>query len=47
MKLMPPVYNLSKLEDDYEHMQNMLFGNMPSFQEIMATIEKLEKEING
>jgi hypothetical protein len=47
MKLMPPEYNISKLEEDYEHMQNMIFGNKPTFHEIMATIEKLEKEING
>ena len=44
---MPPVYNLSKSEEDYKHMQNMLFGNIPTFQEIMATMEKLETEING
>lgn len=47
MKLMPSAFNLVKLEEDYEHMQNMLFGNIPSFQEIMVTIEKLMKEING
>ncbi len=47
MQLMPPKYNLNKLRDDYEHMQNMLFGNKPSFDEIMDGIAKLEKEINA
>ena len=47
MCLMPPEYNLDKLRTDYEHMQNMLFGNKPSFDEIMDCIAKLEKEINA
>ena len=46
MRLMPPDYNLNKLRDDYEHMQNMLFGEKPSFEEIMDGIAKLEAEIN-
>lgn len=46
IKLMPPDYNIDKLRDDYEHMQNMLFGSKPSFDEIMEGIAKLEKEIN-
>ena len=47
MRLMPPDYNLSKLRDDYEHMQNMLFGEKPSFEEIMEGIARLETEINN
>lgn len=46
MRLMPPDYNLDKLRDDYEHMQNMLFGEKPSFEKIMDGIAKLEAEIN-
>ena len=46
MRLMPPDYNLDKLRDDYEHMQNMLFGEKPSFEEIMDGIAKLAAEIN-
>ena len=46
MKLMPPQYNLKALEDDYKHMQNMIFGNKPRFDEIMTTIRILETEIN-
>ena len=47
MRLMPPEYNINKLCDDYEHMQNMLFGSKPSFKEIMDGIEKLEVQINA
>lgn len=46
MRLMPPEYNISKLRADYDHMQNMLFGDKPSFEEIMDGIAKLESEIN-
>ena len=47
MRLMPPDYNLDKLRDDYEHMQNMLFGDKPSFEEVMDGIAKLEANINS
>lgn len=46
MRLMPPDYNLNKLRDDYEHMQNMLFGVKPSFEEIVEGLQKLELDIN-
>lgn len=47
MKLLPPEYNITKLRSDYEHMQNMLFGEKPSFEEIINGIADLEKEINN
>lgn len=47
MKLLPPDYNMAKLRSDYDHMQNMLFGNKPSFDEIMSAMAQLEEEING
>ena len=46
MRLMPPEYNLDKLRDDYEHMQNMLFGDKPSFEKMMDGLEMLETEMN-
>ena len=46
MKLMPPERNIQALKDDYKHMQNMIFGNKPEFQEIMAGMQKLENEMN-
>lgn len=46
LKLMPPKNNLLALKDDYSHMQNMIFGNKPSFAEIMTKLGQFEKEIN-
>ena len=46
MRLMPPEYNIAKLRDDYEHMQNMIFGEKPEFDQILSEIERLETEIN-
>ena len=45
MKLMPPERNLQVLKDDYDHMQNMIFGEKIPFDTIFDGIEKLEKEI--
>lgn len=47
MKLLPPDYNTAKLRSDYDHMQNMLFGEKPTFDEIMNAITQLEAEINN
>lgn len=46
MRLMPPEYNIQKLREDYEHMQNMIFGDKPEFDTVLQVIEKLENEIN-
>lgn len=46
MKLMPPERNLQVLKEDYDHMQNMIFGDKPDFEVILKGIEQLEKEIN-
>lgn len=46
IRLMPSASRLKSLKNDYGHMQNMLFGERPDFEEVMAGIERLEKEIN-
>ncbi len=46
MCLLPPDDCLPVLREDYEHMQNMLFGNIPTFEDIMVCIVQLETEIN-
>ncbi len=33
-------------DNDYEHMQNMIFDEKPEFDSILVEIQKLEKEIN-
>ena len=47
MRLLPPDDCLPILRDDYAHMKNMLFGEIPSFDEIMSCIARLEEEINS
>lgn len=46
MKLFPPKHNILKLEEDYEHMQNMIFGERPNFRTMMKEIAQLEEDIN-
>lgn len=46
MRLMLPKHNVAKLWEDYEHMQNMIFGEKPDFDTILVEIRKLENEIN-
>ncbi len=46
MKLVPPDYRLDALRKDYENMSEMMFGEYPSFDELMTNISDLEKEIN-
>lgn len=47
MRLLPPDYNIPKLYEDYEHMQNMIFGEKIEFDVILDGISNLEAEING
>lgn len=46
ISLMPPTTSLSRLETDYSHMKNMIFGETPSFREILEAIKTLEKTIH-
>lgn len=46
LKLLPPEQNVAALKEDYVHMQNMIFGKKPGFDEIISCIETLETEIN-
>ena len=46
MYLLPPEDCMSFLREDYAHMQNMLLGTKPSFDDIMDCIAAMEQEIN-
>ena len=46
LKLFPPDYRFSELEADYRAMREMLYGDIPSFSDIMKSIKSLETEIN-
>lgn len=47
LRLLPPEDCMPILREDYEHMKNMIFGNRPEFDKLMANIKQLEREING
>jgi hypothetical protein len=46
LKLVPDQYRIDELQKDYKAMQDMLFGDRPSFKEIMDSLRELEKQIN-
>ena len=47
LHLVPSADALKDLRDDYDHMKDMIYGEKPSFDEIMDAIAQLEQEING
>ena len=47
IKLVPSETAIKDLRTDYDHMKDMIYGEKPSFNEIMAAITSLEKEINN
>ena len=47
IRLMPPSYNLPVLRDDYQHMQDMIFGDRPSFDELLAFLQRFERTLQG
>ena len=47
MRLIPSEDCLPALRADYEHMKNMIFGEKPEFEAILAEIAALELEIHS
>lgn len=47
IKLIPEDHILDNLKKDYISMENMIFGDLPSFDEIISVISELEKEVNS
>ena len=47
VRLVPSEDAIKDLSVDYDHMKDMIYGETPSFNEIMGSIARLEKEING
>lgn len=47
IKLMPPKINMQALKDDYEHMQNMIFGEKYDCETILTELKKFEDELNS
>ena len=46
-KLLPPDSAISSLKRDYEQMQIMIFGEIPTFDQILEALSDLQDEINA
>ena len=46
IRLTPSEKYFTELQNDYNKMKNMIYGTVPSFDQIMEGIRRLEKEIN-
>ena len=46
LKLVPPDFRFAELSQDYRSMKEMLYEDVPSFENIMHSLSDLEKEIN-
>lgn len=47
LRLMPIEKNRKRLEQDYKAMREMIFGEIPDWNDILTFIADLEKKING
>jgi len=47
LKLLPSEEIEKRLRQDYKYMREMIYGNYPAFDEILAALKKLEEDING
>ena len=47
VRLVPSKSAIKDLSLDYDHMKDMIYGEKPSFDEIMESITRLEEDING
>ena len=45
--LVPRKEQLRELRSDYEAMRNMIYGDVPSFEEILLYLEQLQEEIHN
>ena len=46
IELLPRKTILNALQEDYQEMKNMIYGNIPEFEEILEFLEKLQEEIH-
>lgn len=47
LRLIPSQERISELENDYQMMASMIFGDIPSFQEIIETLAEFENKVNA
>lgn len=47
LRIVPPNFRLSELEEDYRKMREMIFGVPPTFKRLVETLREIEAEINS
>lgn len=47
LKIYPQEALKKALVEDYQEMEQMIFGFIPSFNEVLETIKKFEETLNG
>lgn len=47
LKLLPAPHNENVLRKDYEAMRSMIYGNYPSYEDVIRVLKSLEDEINS
>ena len=47
LRLVPPDARLPELEQDYRDMQEMIFGEPPTFDHLLDVLREIERNING
>ena len=47
IELLPKEAVRNALKEDYQAMRNMIYGNIPEFEEILEFLEKLQEEVHG
>lgn len=46
IRLIPPYFRIEALRNDYKGMEEMFFGEYPSFDKLMESLKNLENEVN-
>ncbi len=47
IEILPKGAIFNALQEDYQAMRNMIYGNIPEFKEILEFLKKLQEEIHG
>lgn len=47
LRLVPPDARLPELEQDYRKMREMIFGEPPSFEQLVEILREIERQVNG
>ena len=46
LQLVPPVSRQAELREDYGKMREMIFGEPPSFEHLLAVLTEIQQQIN-